>query len=71
MNEFLKNDNNPEVITNFCTTKSVQWKFTLECAPHFGGLWEVAVKSMKVHFKRIVGEVKLNFEELTTLLTEI
>ena len=33
-------------------------------APHFGGLWEAAVKSMKKHLAKIVGEVKLNFEEL-------
>ena len=26
---------------------------------------------MKVHFKRIVGNTKLNFEQLTTILTQI
>ena len=29
------------------------------------------MKSMKFHFKRIIGDVKLNFEELTTVLTQI
>ena len=25
-----------------------------EHAPHFGGLWEAAVKSMKMHLRRII-----------------
>ena len=40
-------------------------------APHFGSLWEAAVKSFKYHFWRIVGGVQLTFEELTTVLTYI
>ena len=47
------------------------WKFIPERSPHFGGLWEAAVKSFKRHLSRIVGEVKLTFEELTTVLTQI
>ena len=54
-------------ISEFCTAQNIQWKFK---APHFGSLWEAAVKSMKIHLK-IVGGTKLNFEELTTVLTQI
>ena len=39
--------------------------------PHFGNLWEVAVKSFKTHFRRIVGGVRLTFEELSTVVTPI
>ena len=49
----------------------IQWKFIPERAPHFGRLWEAAVKSVKFHFKRVVGDTKLNFEELMTVLTQI
>ncbi len=48
-----------------------QLEFLPEYAPHFGGLWESAVKSMKTHLKRIVGNAKLSFEELTTILTQV
>ncbi|XP_055527681.1 uncharacterized protein LOC129720255 [Wyeomyia smithii] len=40
-------------------------------APEFGGLWEAAVKSAKTHLKRIIGNVRLTFEELTTVMVEI
>ena len=38
--------------------------------PHFGGLWEAAV-SFKTHLRRVVGEVKLTYEELATTLAQI
>ncbi len=34
-------------------------------------LWESAVRSMKTHLKRIVGNSKLTFEELSTVLAQI
>ena len=51
--------------------ENITWKFTPEQAPHFGGLWEAAVKSLKKHLKRIVSNVKLTFEEMTTVLAQI
>ena len=32
-----------------------------EQAPHFSGLWEMAVKSMKTHLSHIVGNARLPF----------
>ena len=40
-------------------------------APHFGGLWEVVVKSLKCHFRRIIGEVRLTFEELAKIVAQV
>ena len=51
--------------------KSDHWKVTPEQAPHFGGLWEAAVKSFKGHFRKIVDEVRLTFEELSTVACHI
>ena len=69
--KFLESQKNQEKISTFCSVQNIQWKFIPEHSPHFGGLWEAAVKSFKAHLRRVVGNVKLTFEELTTVLTQI
>ncbi len=49
----------------------IKWNFSPERAPHFGGLWEAAVKSAKLHLRRIIGQQILNFEEFSTVLCQI
>jgi len=39
--------------------------------PHFGGLWEAAVKSAKFYFYRVVGASILAINELRTLSYEV
>lgn len=39
--------------------------------PYFGGIKEAAVKSLKRHLQRILGEATLTFEEMSTLLAQI
>ena len=68
---FLLSKKTEEAICDFCSTQGIDWRFIPERAPHFGGLWEAAVKSFKTHLKRIVGNYKLDFEEMTTILTQI
>lgn len=60
-------DNTLEKISHL----EITWHFNSTLWPNAGGLWEAAVKSMKKHLKRTIGEQKLTFEELTTLLTRI
>ena len=55
----------------FCSSLNIEWHFIPERDPHFGSLWEAAVKGAKTHFKRVIGEIKLTFEEMTTLLTYV
>jgi hypothetical protein len=52
--DFLKQQKSEEVISEFCSSQNIVWDFIPERAPHFGGLWEAAVKSMKTHLKRVV-----------------
>ena len=69
--EFLGQQREQGLISDFCTCQNIQWKFIPEHSPHFGGLWEAAVKSAKTHLKRVVGEVKLTFKEFATVLAQI
>ena len=49
---FLNNTKNQRDITDAYNSHSIQWKFIPVQAPHFGGLWEAAVKSVKVHLHK-------------------
>ncbi|UYV72617.1 hypothetical protein LAZ67_10000067 [Cordylochernes scorpioides] len=58
-------------IHDFASSEEIKWNFIPPSSPHFGGLWEAGIKSVKYHLRRIVGKTKLTFEELTTVLTQI
>lgn len=68
--DFLNKQITQKQISEF-SSESIQWQFIPERAPHFGGIWEAAVKSMKTHLKKVVGEHKLTFEELYTIITQV
>ncbi|CAB3238529.1 unnamed protein product [Arctia plantaginis] len=53
------------------TEMEISWHFNAPIWPSAGGLWESAVKSFKYHFKRVIGEQKLTYEELSTVLAQI
>ncbi|XP_062713663.1 uncharacterized protein LOC134290521 [Aedes albopictus] len=57
-------------LADFCISKGIQWHFIPPRSPHFGGIWEAGVKSVKHHLKRVVGETKLTFEEVSTFLAQ-
>ncbi|XP_029162483.1 uncharacterized protein LOC114934042 [Nylanderia fulva] len=58
-------------IAAFAAQEKIQWHFNPPAAPNFGGLWEAAVKSMKHHLRRVIGDATLTYEELATLLSQI
>ncbi|XP_038117337.1 uncharacterized protein LOC119769362 [Culex quinquefasciatus] len=60
-----------ERVEEFCSSHGITWSFIPPRSPHFGGIWEAGVKSVKHHLKRVVGNQKLTFEELTTVLVQI
>ncbi|XP_070144903.1 uncharacterized protein [Drosophila kikkawai] len=60
-----------EEISSFLSTHEVNWHFIPPSAPHFGGIWETGVRSIKLHLKRVVGSSALTFEEYSTLLIQI
>ena len=63
-------ETDPEVI-NDLSSHGVTWKFIPSGSPHHGGLWESAVKSMKHHMIRVIGNNVLTFDQLDTLLCQI
>ena len=60
-------------VQKFLTERKITWHFVPPRAPHFGGLWEAAVKSFKHHLLRILGNTLLTQEQFETCLikTEI
>ncbi|XP_055685305.1 uncharacterized protein LOC129791261 [Lutzomyia longipalpis] len=59
------------IIKSATCDDEIEWHFQTPSAPHHGGLHEAAVKSTKYHLKRVVGEVILNYEEFTTIVTQV
>ena len=51
--------------------KGTEWRFMTPAAPHQGGIYEAAVKSMKYHLTRTVGAKVLAYEQFLILLTGI
>lgn len=50
---------------------NINWSYNAPTWASAGGIWEAAVKSFKRHFKRVLGDQKLTYEELTTLIQQI
>ncbi|XP_011866307.1 PREDICTED: uncharacterized protein LOC105561166 [Vollenhovia emeryi] len=69
--DLVAGEQTQESVKNFLRDQETSWSFIPPNAPHFGGLWEAAVKSAKYHLSRIVGQAHLTFEEMTTVLCEI
>lgn len=51
--------------------RGTTWHFSPPLSPHFNGLAESAIRSIKHHIRRVLGETTLTYEELTTMLTKI
>ncbi|XP_012276869.1 uncharacterized protein LOC105697791 [Orussus abietinus] len=49
----------------------ISWQFIRPSSPHFGGLWESAVKGFKHHMRRVVGDQLFTFEEFNTFVIEV
>ncbi|CAK9801128.1 hypothetical protein ANTQUA_LOCUS2707 [Anthophora quadrimaculata] len=60
-----------ERLRRFVTDKAISWHFIPALSPHFGGLWEAAVKSFKHHVKRVVGDELFTLEQFTTFAIEV
>ncbi|KAJ8704741.1 hypothetical protein PYW07_011929 [Mythimna separata] len=69
VNSFLKS--NSDSIIDSASREGIEFRFSPAYAPHFGGLWEAGVKSAKFHLNRVLKNIHLTFEELTSLFAQI
>ena len=68
---FLQLPSTDAAIRSSLMDHKISWHCIPQRAPHFGGIWEAAVKSTKHHLKRTVGPVKLYYEEMATVTCQI
>ncbi len=60
-----------QALATFAQENEINWHNIPPRAPHFGGLWEAAVRSMKTLLRKNLQPHALQFEELYTLLTDV
>ncbi|KAL0822355.1 hypothetical protein ABMA28_004450 [Loxostege sticticalis] len=68
---FLNNENIQNNLNQEVNQLSITWHFNPPYGSHFGGIFEAAVKSMKTHLYRVVGNLTLNYDEFNTILCQI
>ena len=68
--KFLQDKKNQNLIQSYLFSQKVTWHTIPERAPHFGGLWEAAVKAAKHHLKRVVSSQRLTYDELETVVCQ-
>jgi len=56
---------------NQAATDKIKWHFIPPHAPHFGGLWETGVRSVKHHLRRVLSSHTLTYEEFAIVLCKI
>ena len=62
--------NHPEVASEL-HRKKIERRFNLERAPWWGGFFERMVGSVKACLRKVLGNARLTFDELLTVLVEV
>ncbi|XP_058828427.1 uncharacterized protein LOC131688257 [Topomyia yanbarensis] len=74
LNEFLQlfhTQQNRDQIVRLCSDEGIQFRFIPPRSPHFGGIWEAAVKSLKTHLYRTLKNALVTNEQMQTVLTQV
>ena len=68
---FIKAVFKDNVIMKHLSGLGMEWKFNLEKAPWWGGVFERMIKLTKRCLRKMVGQAKLSLDELQTAIVEI
>lgn len=58
-------------VSAYAAEQAITFKFSPAYSPHFNGLAESSVKSIKYHLKRVLALAHLTYEEMNTVLIQI
>ena len=66
-------NSNSKMIAEFCASQGIidKWKYIPEKSPHFGGLWEAAMKSAKTCLRKVADTIQMTYEELATVTCQV
>lgn len=71
LHNFLKSKQCTEAVKQFLLKTEIEFKFIPPKSPHWGGLWESAIKGARYHTKRMIGNASLTFEQFSTVLAQV
>lgn len=69
--ELLQNQIHNDTVKAMLAKDGIDWRMNPPDAPHFGGIYEAGVKSVKFHLRRSMDSTPFTFEEWTTMLCQI
>ena len=58
-------------LRSYARRNSIDWRYILELAPHWGGFYERLNRLVKTALRKIIWKSKLNYEEIETILIQI
>ncbi len=67
--KFSRSRETTEALSQFATVNQIDWKHIPPRTPHFGGLWEAAVKAMKVQLRKNLKPHTLRWDKMYSVLT--
>ncbi len=70
LTKLLKSKATQEAVSQLATNSQTQWHNIPPRAPHFGGLWENAVRRMKILLRKLMAPHVMTYDEIYSTLTE-
>ena len=58
-------------ISHLSSSKGITWNFIPAMTPHMGGLWEAAIRALKLRLKKVVGTHVLTYQQLATVIAKV